>query len=167
MIHQSVFSFLLGLATLSTTLVAGLVFTFAVVIMPGIGKLDDRGFVRAFQVIDGVIQKGQPLFVVVWLGSILSLFAVSVLGLWQLEGWPKWLLLAANIIYLAAVQLPTFTINVPLNNQIQTVDVAEVSDTAVAEARQRFEVDWNRANGFRSVAAIIVSGIMILVLCKL
>lgn len=164
MIPQSTFTILLGFATLSTALVAGLAFTFAVIIMPGIAKLDDRGFVRAFQVIDGVIQNGQPLFGLVWLGSILSLLAVSIIGLWQLEGLPKWLLLAANFLYIAGVQLPTVVINVPLNNQLQAVNVVETSEESLSAACADFEESWNIANRFRSYAAIIVTVILIGVL---
>ncbi|WPJ97492.1 DUF1772 domain-containing protein [Coraliomargarita algicola] len=164
MIHPSVFSLLLGFATLSTALVAGLVFTFAVIIMPGIAKLDDRGFVRAFQVIDGIIQNGQPIFGLVWLGSILSLCAVSILGLWQLEGLPKWLLLSANLLYISGVQLPTFGINVPLNNQLQTIVVAESGEDTIRQAREHFEESWNLANRFRTYAAILVVVMLLLVL---
>ena len=167
MIPQSTFSILLGFATLSTALVAGLVFTFAVIIMPGIAKLDDRDFVRAFQVIDGVIQNGQALFGFVWLGSILSLLAVSILGLWQLEGLPKWLLLVANLLYIAGVQLPTFAINVPLNNRLQAVEVVEADRVEIAQAREDFEDSWNQANRFRTYVAILVTVMLLLVLFML
>ena len=50
------FQALLGLATLLCSLVAGLVFAFAAVAMPGIGQLEDRPFLQAFQAIDRVIQ---------------------------------------------------------------------------------------------------------------
>jgi uncharacterized membrane protein len=158
------FNTLLVSATLSTAMVAGLVFTFSTVIMPGIAKLEDRGFVRAFQAIDGIIQNGQPLFGIVWVGSILSLFAVSVLGLWQLDGLPKWLLLASSLLYIAGVQAPTFTVNVPHNNMLQAISVSEFSDGAVAQARERFEATWNRSNDFRAVVATVVSIILILLL---
>ena len=61
------------LATLLVSLTAGLVFAFATVIMPGIGRLDDKGFIRSFQVIDGVIQDGQPVFGLVWMGSAVAI----------------------------------------------------------------------------------------------
>lgn len=158
------FYFLLVGATLSVSLVAGLVFTFATIIMPGIGKLDDRAFVRAFQVIDGVIQAGQPLFGLVWIGSIVSLLVASLLGLWQLEGLPKWLLLAANFLYMVGVQLPTLTTNVPLNNRLQAVNFVESSDDTIRSARQEFEVRWNHYNNFRTVVAVVVTLILIMIL---
>jgi uncharacterized membrane protein len=167
MISQNIFTTLRGFATLTTLLTTGLVFTFAIIIMPGIARLNDRGFVRAFQAIDGVIQNGQPLFALVWLGSILSLLAASLWGLWYLEGAPRWLLLAANLIYINGVQLPTFAVNVPLNNKLQQVQVDEQSDELIAEARQQFEAEWNRFNLFRTVCALCVSTLLIVVLLGL
>jgi hypothetical protein len=49
------------LATFLCSLVAGLLFTFAYVVMPGIAKLDDNSFLRAFQAIDRVIQNNQRI----------------------------------------------------------------------------------------------------------
>ena len=161
------FSTLLITATLSTAMIAGLVFTFSTVIMPGIGKLDDRAFVKAFQVIDGIIQNGQPLFGLVWVGSILSLFAAAILGFWQLDGSLKWLLLVANLLYIAGVQAPTLTVNVPRNNRLQAIDLTQASDELVAEERQYFEATWNRSNNFRSVVAAVVSVLLLLTLFDL
>ncbi|MEM8866832.1 MAG: anthrone oxygenase family protein [Verrucomicrobiota bacterium] len=157
------FNSLLIFATLSTTMIAGLVFTFSAVIMPGIGTLDDREFVRAFQAIDGIIQNGQPLFGLVWVGSIFSLFAVSILGFLQLDGFPKWLLLAANLLYIAGVQVPTFKVNLPHNDALQAISVAHSDEATVAAARNHFEMTWNRANHLRTVVATIVSLILILI----
>ena len=42
------FGFLL-VSTLLCTLVTGFVFTYAIVVMPGFGKLNDREFIQAFQ----------------------------------------------------------------------------------------------------------------------
>jgi uncharacterized membrane protein len=58
------FQALLLLAAFLCSLVAGLLFTFAIVVMPGIAKLNDRDFVRTFQAIDGVIQNNQPAFLI-------------------------------------------------------------------------------------------------------
>ena len=43
------------LSILSCSLVAGFIFIFAIVVMPGISKLNDKDFIRAFQVTDAVI----------------------------------------------------------------------------------------------------------------
>ena len=67
-------------STLLCALVTGFIFTYAVVVMPGFTKLDDRDFIRAFQVTDGVIQNNQPLFMLAWVGSIVSVVATMILG---------------------------------------------------------------------------------------
>lgn len=56
--------------------------------MPGIGRLGDPAFIRAFQVIDAIIQESQPLFMLVWLGSIAGLIATLVLGVREMSGLP-------------------------------------------------------------------------------
>jgi len=59
------------------TLVTGFILTYAVVVMPGLSELDDKEFIRAFQVTDRVIQNNQPLFLLTWLGSTLSFLLFS------------------------------------------------------------------------------------------
>ena len=44
------------------SLVSGFIFTYAIVVMPGLSNLNNKDFLRAFQVTDTVIQNKQPLF---------------------------------------------------------------------------------------------------------
>lgn len=155
---------LLVTSALLCSLVAGFLFAFAVVIMPGIGNLGNREFVRAFQEIDGVIQRGQPLFGLVWLGSAVALVAGLVLGVGQLAGTEKILLITAAGLYLLGVQAPTFTVNVPLNNTLQALKVADASDAALASARQAFEARWNLWNSVRTVMATLAVAILLVLL---
>lgn len=145
----------LVVATVLCALVAGLVFTFAVVVMPGLRALDDRSFLRAFQEVDGVIQRGDPLFVLAWVGSVLALGAAAVLGWGQLGGSDRTLLVLTAGLYFIGVQLPTFVVNIPLNNRLQAFDVAEADDAACASARVAFEQRWNRWNVIRTVMAVV------------
>ncbi len=62
---EAIFQIALILATFLCSLVAGFLFAFAVVAMPGIKRLNDGEFIRAFQVMDGVIQNNQPIFLLV------------------------------------------------------------------------------------------------------
>lgn len=163
MTSQFIFNGLLAFATLTTVLVTGLLFTFALLVMPGLGQLEDRGFLRAFQEIDRIIQHSHPVFVVVWLGSIVSLLAATVMGFGQLEGLAQGLLIAATALYLFGVQLPTFRGNVPLNNQLQTLELTTLSDSDLAQARQSFEQPWNRFNLFRTLICLSVAILLIVV----
>ena len=76
---MNLIQFALGLSTLLCSVVAGFVFAFAVVVMPGIQNLNDHDFLRAFKAMDRVIQNGQPIFLLVWVGSAVMLLLTSLL----------------------------------------------------------------------------------------
>lgn len=158
----------LVIATLFCGIVAGLLFAFAVVAMPGIKSLPDREFIRAFQAMDRVIQRNQPLFMLVWVGSVLALMTALVLGLSQIEdGLALALLVAAAAIYLLGVQLPTALVNIPLNNRLQVVEVDGAGEDMLAAERAVFETRWNRWNGIRAVLAVTATALLLVLLLQL
>ncbi len=161
------FQTVLILATLLCGLVAGLLFGFAVVAMPGINTLNDGEFIRAFQVMDRVIQNNQPLFIVTWIGSVILVVAAVLLGVRELDGAQLGLLLVAAAVYLVGVQVPTATINIPLNNRIQQVDTVQAEDEVLAEERSAFEPRWNQWNRIRTVMAIASTTMLLIVLLRL
>ena len=141
--------------TLLCALTAGLILGFAVVVMPGIAKLSDRGFLLAFKEMDGVIQNKQPLFMFVWVGSIVSVVLLLILGTRQLSGLERYVMWFACSLYLIAVQGPTIRFNIPLNNAVQALKIDDLNDSDLARARRQFETPWNRWNLFRTLAAIV------------
>jgi uncharacterized membrane protein len=157
----------LVLATLLCSLVAGFLFGFAVVVMPGIRKLGNREFLRAFQEMDGVIQRGQPLFGVVWVGSVLAVIAALILGMGQVGGQERIALIVAAGVYLLGVQLPTFVFNIPLNNELQALDIGSADEAVCSSARERFEPRWNRWNAIRTALATLTSAILVTLLLRL
>ena len=161
---MSFLEFIFILATLLVALVAGFVFAFATVVMPGIGKLGDKEFIRSFQVIDGVIQAGQPVFGLVWMGSAVALLLSAVMGALQLDGIQRAFVVISAIVYVFGVQVPTFRINVPLNNTLQRLDIDAMDDDALASARQAFENRWVRWNSIRTMMASLVSVALMFVL---
>ncbi len=136
---MGIFQIALILATLLCSLVAGFLFAFAIVVMPGIKNLNDREFIRTFQVMDRIIQNNQPLFVSVWTGSVVALVISAVLGIGQLDGTGVMLIVISTLTYLFGVQLPTVTINIPLNNKLQTLNVDAMNETTQKVARKNFE----------------------------
>ena len=154
-------------AALLCSLVAGFLLAFAIVVMPGIKRLNDREFIRAFQVIDGVIQNRQPVFMALWLGSIVAVVAAAVQGVGLLHGGQRLLLISAALIYLFGVQLSTFTINVPLNNKLQTLEVEALDETSQKAARDEFESRWNRWNIIRTACASLTSLQLLLLLYRM
>ena len=155
------------LTTLLCSLVVGLLFGFAVVVMPGISKFNDLDFLKAFKQMDGIIQDNQPLFMLVWVGSIFSVLVILVLGTLQLTGLQLNLLWAAGILYVLGVQAPTVRFNIPLNNALQGWDLAAMDEAALAEARTEFEAPWNRWNRIRTFNGIVSVSVFLFVLLKL
>ncbi len=164
---MGVFQIALILAAFLCSLVAGFVFAFALVVMPGIRSLNDREFIRAFQVMDRIIQNKQPVFMLVWVGSVVALVTSAVLGFGQMDGAGRLLIVFAAVAYLFGVQLSTFTINVPLNNKLQTLDVDAMNETTHNTARKDFEPRWNRWNSFRTVFASLASALLMVLLFRL
>ena len=164
---MGIFQLTLIVATFLCSLVAGFVFAFAVVVMPGIGHLGDGEFLRAFQVMDRVIQNNQPVFLLVWMGSVIALLAAAALGFGQLDGTGRVLIVVAVLVYLLGVQVPTVTINVPLNNTVQTLEIDAMDETAQAAARQDFELRWNTWNSIRTGLASLVSVLLLILLLRL
>ncbi len=152
------------LATLLCALTAGFVFSFASVVMPGIGRLNDRDFIRSFQEIDGIIQNGQPVFGLVWMGSAAALALSAVLGVLLLDGLERAIVIGSALAYALGVQLPTFRISVPLNNALQRLDSDAMDEDALASARRVFEIRWVRWNTFRTAVASLVSAALMFVL---
>lgn len=164
---MGIFQIALILATFLCSLAAGFLFAFAIVVMPGIRSLNDREFIRVFQVIDRVIQNNQPVFMLVWLGSVVALLVSAVLGFGQLDGAGRLLIILATLAYLLGVQLPTVTINVPLNNQLQTLDVDTMDETTLKADRKAFEPRWNRWNAIRTAVASLTSALLMILLVRL
>lgn len=164
---EVIFHIILILAAFLCSMAAGLLFAFAIVVMPGIRNLNDREFIRAFQVIDNVIQNNQPIFMLVWIGSILALLAAVVLGVGQLNSAERLLIIFAALAYFLGVQLPTVRVNIPLNNQLQTLVVDAMNETEHREARSAFEPRWNRWNSIRAAIASITSVLLIVLLLRL
>ena len=164
---MGIFQIALLLTTFLCSLVAGFLFAFAIVVMPGTRSLNDREFIRAFQVMDGVIQNNQPIFLLVWVGSVVAFVVSAVVGIGQLDGVGRLLVISAALAYLLGVQLPTVTINVPLNNKLQTLDVEAVNEATRQAARNDFEPRWNLWNSIRTVFASLASALLIILLFRL
>ena len=146
------------------SLVGGFIFTYAIVVMPGLSNLNDKEFIRAFQITDAVIQNNQPIFMFTWIGSIVSLLStilISVAGFGLSE---TWLVVLFSVVYLLGVHGVTIAIHIPLNNQIQKVLIEELNDKAIMDERVKFERKWNYFNNIRTGISISVSLLLLILL---
>ena len=164
---MDIFQTALILSTFLCTLVAGFLFAYAIVIMPGIKNLNDREFIRTFQVTDRIIQNNQPIFILVWVGSAIAVIISAVFGVGQLQGVDFFLLALATLMYIFGVQLSTIVIHLPLNNKLQTLDVDVMNETDLKVARNEFEPRWNTANIVRTAISGCVSALLIILLFRL
>lgn len=155
------------LSALLCSLVAGLVLTFAIVVMPGIRALGDRDYLRSFKAMDRIIQNNQPVFMLVWLGSAVALLASTILGIWRLEGLDRILLVAACAVYIFGVQLPTVMFNIPLNNRLQSLDLDTIAEQELLATAESFDSRWLRWNALRTAVAILTTILLLALLARL
>ncbi len=141
-------------STLSCALVTGFVFTYAVIVMPGLAKLTDKEFIRAFQVTDALIQNNQPIFMIVWVGSVISVISTLIASLMGPYSVETVLVIIAGFVYLLGVQGLTVLVHLPLNRRIQTVNVEEWDASALREERLLFETRWIRFNWIRTLIGL-------------
>lgn len=162
-----IFNFALVLSALLCSLVAGLLFAYAIVVMPGIRALDNKHFIKTFQVTDRIIQNRHPLFMLVWVGSAVAITATAIAGFNSLHGIDLILMLAATGGYLMGVQAPTIAVNLPLNAALQRLDVEHCSEEDLQRARLAFEQRWNKFNQIRTAVACGVTVILLVLLLNL
>ena len=145
-------------------LVTGFILTYAVVVMPGLSKLDDKEFIKAFQVTDGIIQNNQPLFILIWVGSIVSVLGTIIISIISLGIIEAWLIISVGIVYLLGVQGITISIHLPLNKRIQKININSTNYQTLSEERKNFETKWNYFNNIRTGIALFVILIFLLIL---
>lgn len=163
---MGIFETTLIISAFLCSLVAGFLFAYAIVIMPGIQNLKDREFIRAFQVTDRIIQNNNPVFMLVWIGSVIALIISAFYGIWRLQGMDFFLLAMAVLAYVLGVQIPTIAIHLPLNNKLQTLDVDAMSETDIKVSRDEFELRWNQSNIIRTAISGCVSVLLIILLFR-
>ena len=147
----------LAAATLTTGLMAGLYYAYAISVMLGLSMTDDRTFLSAMQQINVAILN--PWFFIIFFGALVFTALAGVLHLqadWR--GVLPWI--AAALVLYAATLLITFGFNVPLNNELAAAGESE-RIANLAAVRERFEGSWVRWNIARAVASTVAFGCLI------
>jgi uncharacterized membrane protein len=139
----------LGLAMIATGLSAGLLYSYACSVLPGLAQTSDRTFIDAMQQINKAIQN--PVFFASFFGA-LALTAVAAaqqrrLGPGAATRWT----VAALALYVCAL-LVTVVANVPLNDHLAAAgDPARIADPAAV--RNHFQAPWIAWNIARTALA--------------
>ncbi|WP_235915006.1 DUF1772 domain-containing protein [Flagellimonas ochracea] len=150
---------MLLVTTLLFGLVAGLCFTWGNAVTPGIGQLEDMGYLQAFQKMNRSIEN--PLFFAVFIGS----FFVGIATVFINRGISPthfWLVTAAVAIYFVGVVLITVFGNVPLNQILDKTDLINSTTQELASLREKFEQPWNRFHRIRVVSATLSFALLII-----
>ncbi|MGH3706767.1 MAG: DUF1772 domain-containing protein, partial [Pseudonocardiaceae bacterium] len=138
-------------AMIATALMAGLYYSYAISVMPGLARVDDRMFVTVMQNINEVIQNAA--FAAAFAGAVVLAGAAAILQ-WRLgrRAATRWTV-AALIFYVVSLAI-TMGINVPLNDQLAAAgDPSQILD--LAAVRRTFEGLWVTANVARTVACLL------------
>lgn len=150
----------LGGALITTALLAGLYYGWAVSVMPGLARAGDVTFVESIQEMNEAIVN--PAFMVAFLGAP----ALSLAAYLQWRGRRGTdrsrrvgqLLLAALLLNVAGLAM-TAGANVPLNNQLKAFGDPHARAAAeVATAREAFEGPWTRRHLLRTGFTVAALG---------
>ncbi|RZJ55035.1 MAG: DUF1772 domain-containing protein [Flavobacterium sp.] len=150
------------LATLFTGLLAGIFFTWGNAVTPGIGRLDDVNYLKAFQNMNRTIIN--PLFFIIFFGPILFCLLSGYFN--KSNSFVFWLIISAGIIYFVGVFLLTMLGNVPLNEMLDKTDLSNITLENAAHLRSKFETKWNNFHLIRIIASV-VSFILLIIGCLL
>ncbi len=142
---------ILFVAIVLTGLSAGFFYAWLVSVIPGTRKVTDPVYLETMQAINKAILN--PAFFLVFFGSPLAL-GISTIQQYH-SGIPFWLLLAATVIYLIGTFGVTAFGNVPLNDALDALDLAELSEVKRIAFRSTYEQKWNRLHLIRTVFAVV------------
>jgi uncharacterized membrane protein len=147
----------LGGATAAMGLCAGLFYSYACSVMPGLAHTDDRTFIEAMQQINEAIQN--PVFFASFAGA--PALTVWALVIERRAGSPQTARWITAALVLAGVSLAvTGALNIPLNTALKAAGpVGNITD--LARIRAHFEGHWVAWNIVRTLATTASFGCLL------
>ena len=138
------------ITTLSVVLLglsAGFFYAWQVSVIPGTKQVTDLNYLLTMQSINKAILN--PAFFVVFFGSLI---ASSVASIYEFNDNRTVfiLMLFSSAMYALGTFGVTAFGNVPLNNQLEALDILKKGSEELAEFRQYYEVKWNRLHFIRT-----------------
>ena len=147
----SVKSITLFAAIAITGLSAGLFYAWSVSVIPGTRKIMDLNYMETMQSINRAILN--PAFFLIFFGALI-LLATSALQHFH-AGSSFWFLLAATVFYFIGTIGVTGLGNVPLNNELDALELNSLNDDQLTEFRKYYESKWNLLHNVRTVFAVL------------
>jgi uncharacterized membrane protein len=142
----------LACATLTTGLVAGVYYAYAVSVNLGLAGQPDASYVATMQAINERIEN--PLFFASFFGALLLLLAALAMHFPRPRSGRFWLVALACLLYVGGGFLLTVFVNVPLNEQLASV-ATDASPGELARARAGYEGPWNFWNSVRTMFSFL------------
>ena len=142
---------ILFITILLTGLTAGLCFTWTNAITPGIGQLDDLGFLEAFQKMNRAIVN--PAFILVFFGPFFGHLAIVFLK-YQRSDTAFWVFVLAAVLFIIGVVLVTVLRNIPLNEILDKTELFPASAEELRHLRSRFETPWRQWHLVRTLCSL-------------
>jgi len=137
-------------AILLTGLSAGLFYAWAVSVIPGTQRVSTTSYLESMQAINRAILN--PAFYVVFFGPVIAL-GISIYQHYS-EKLPFWLLVLAMAFYFLGTFGVTVFGNVPLNDQLDLLELTKLTPSDAEEFRRSYEQKWNRFHLLRTVSAV-------------
>ncbi len=144
-------SFTLFGAILLTGLSAGLFYAWSVSVIPGTQRLSDTTYLETMQSINRAILN--PAFFTVFFGCT-CLLGASVIFQFSDQKLSFWFVLGAFTAYLLGTIGVTGLGNVPLNNELDALNLSRMGQEKLAEFRAYYESNWNRLHTIRTTFAV-------------
>lgn len=143
---------LLGGSIVATGLMSGLLYGWAVSVIPGTKRVTDIAYISTMQSINKSIIN--PAFIVPYMGIPLVLAGAAVVQFRTGDNRRGWILAGATATYVVGVLGVTIGGNVPLNNALDAFQLSSSSDSSIASRRQSYETPWNRWHYLRTAASV-------------
>lgn len=148
---MTLFYLILLTAIFLNGLLAGVFFTWTNAITPGIGRLEDIDYLRAFQFMNKTILN--PLFYIVFFGPIVFSPIALIIQFNEAININFWFLLASSILYGIGVVGITFLGNIPLNERLDALDLDRITVLNAEEFRKAYEQNWNNLHLIRTLTS--------------
>ncbi|WP_209860145.1 anthrone oxygenase family protein [Chitinophaga sp. OAE865] len=153
---------ILALATITTALMAGLFYAFAVSVNIAFAKLPDAAYITATQAINVAIVN--PAFLVSFLGAPVLLIWAAWLHARPVFTRRSRYILAAAVIFVIGTFGVTVLANIPLNDQLAAFSTEGASTAELHHMREAFAIPWNNWHLVRTMAGIVAL-VLLVVAC--
>lgn len=144
-------TYVIFITVLLNALSTGFFFAWSVSVILGTKKVGNVTYLETMQNINREILN--PIFFIVFFGSLITLLVSTYL---QFNSKPVfWLVLTSMLVYLVGAFGVTAIGNVPLNNELDALNITTLNVTELKNFRIYYESAWNKYHNIRTISSIV------------